>query len=151
MLVQRVLIFLWKYLLVKEEELFYWWKGSKFLLAALFTNARRVDVSKFRVENTTILRLRARKLIFLLSSIIKGFLREQLTSRGDFGIFLGTKFGKYFFGYAKTSCQKATNRYNTWNIANKINVRSSNECWPGLIQICNVKLNICQKAIHNSS
>ena len=65
MLVQRVLILLWKYLLVKEEELFYWWKVSKFLLAALFANATRVDVSKFRVENTAILRLRPRKLIFL--------------------------------------------------------------------------------------
>ena len=54
MLVQRVLILLWKYLLVKEEELFYWWKVSKLLLAALFANARRVDVSKFRVENTAI-------------------------------------------------------------------------------------------------
>ena len=31
---------------------------SKFLLATLFANARRVDVSKFRVENTAILRLR---------------------------------------------------------------------------------------------
>ena len=50
MSVQRVLILLWKYLLVKEEELFYWWKVSKFLLAALFANARRVDVSKFRVK-----------------------------------------------------------------------------------------------------
>ena len=70
MLVQRVLILLWKYLLVKEEELFYWWKVSKFLLAALFANARRVDVSKFRVENTAILRLRPRKLIFLLFSKI---------------------------------------------------------------------------------
>ena len=30
---------------------------SKFLLAALFANARRVDVSKFRVENTATLRL----------------------------------------------------------------------------------------------
>ena len=48
MLVQQVLILLWKYLLVKEEELLYWWKVSKFLLAALFANARRVDVSKFR-------------------------------------------------------------------------------------------------------
>ena len=44
MLVQRVLILLWKYLLVKEEELFYWWKVSKFLLAALFANARRVHL-----------------------------------------------------------------------------------------------------------
>ena len=63
MSVQRVSILLWKYLLVKEEELFYWWKVSKFLLVALFANARRVDVSKFRVENTAILRLRPRKLI----------------------------------------------------------------------------------------
>ena len=81
MSVQRVLILLWKYLLVKEEELFCWWKVSKFLLAALFANAGRVDVSKFWVENTAILRLRpSRKLIFLLFSEIKGFLREQLTS-----------------------------------------------------------------------
>ena len=47
MLVQRVLILLWKYLLVKEEDLFYWWKVSKFLLTALFANARRDDASKF--------------------------------------------------------------------------------------------------------
>ena len=52
----------------------------KFLLVALFANARRVDVSKFRVENKAILRLRPRKLIFLLFSKIKGFLPEQLTS-----------------------------------------------------------------------
>ena len=69
-----------RYLLVEEEELFYWWKVSKFLLAALFANARRVDVNKFRVENTAILRLRPRKLTFLLFSNIKGFLQEQLTS-----------------------------------------------------------------------
>ena len=37
--------------------------------------------------------------------------------------------------YTKTSCQKPTNKYNTRNIANKIKVRSSNECWPRLIQI----------------
>ena len=80
MSVQRVLILLWKHLLVKEEELFYWWKVSKFLLAPLFANVRRVDVSRFRVENTAILRLRPRKLIFLLFSKIKGFLREQVTS-----------------------------------------------------------------------
>ena len=47
MLVQRVLILLWKYLLVKEEDLFYWWKESKFLLTALFANARRDNASKF--------------------------------------------------------------------------------------------------------
>ena len=33
---------------MKEEELFYRVKVSKFLLAALFANARRVDVGKFR-------------------------------------------------------------------------------------------------------
>ena len=80
MSVQRVLILLRKYVLVKEEELFYWWKVFKFLLAPLFANARRVDVSKFRVENTAILRLQPRKLIFLLFSQIKGFLQDQLTS-----------------------------------------------------------------------
>ena len=78
MLVQRVLILLWKYLLVKEEELFYCWKASKFLLAALFANARRVDVSKFRVEKTAILRLRPRKLIFFRFSKIKAFCKKNL-------------------------------------------------------------------------
>ena len=76
MTVPRVSILLWTYPLVKEEELFHWWKVFKFLLAALFANARRVDVSKFRVENKAILRPRPRKLFF---SKIKGFLREQLT------------------------------------------------------------------------
>ena len=47
MLVQPVLILLWKYLLMKEEQLFYWWKVTKFLLTALFANARRDDASKF--------------------------------------------------------------------------------------------------------
>ena len=41
---------------------------------------RRVDVNKFRVENKAIMRLRPRKLIFLLFSKIEGFLREQFTS-----------------------------------------------------------------------
>ena len=41
MLVQRVSILLWKYLLVKKEQLFYWWKLSKFRRAALFAKARR--------------------------------------------------------------------------------------------------------------
>ena len=36
------------------------------LLEALFANARRVDVRKFRVENMAILRLGPRKLLFLL-------------------------------------------------------------------------------------
>ena len=55
---------------MKEEELFYCWKVSKFLLEALFAKARRVDVSKFRVEKQAILRLWPRKLIFLLFSKI---------------------------------------------------------------------------------
>ena len=37
-------------------------ESVKFLLAALFANARRVDVSKSRVENEAILRLRPRNL-----------------------------------------------------------------------------------------
>ena len=87
---------------MKEEELFYWWKVSKFLLAALFANARRVDVSKFRVENAAILRLRPRKLIFLLFSKIKGFVREQLNAiygqkmkTIDFST-VATRSGRYF-------------------------------------------------------
>ena len=42
--------------------------SAKFLLAALFAKARRVDVRKFRVENKAILRLRQpyiRLLIYL--------------------------------------------------------------------------------------
>ena len=77
---QRDSILLWKYLLAKEEEFIYWWKVSKFLLPALFANARRVDVSKFRVKNKAILRLRSRKQLFFLFSKIKGFSRKQLTS-----------------------------------------------------------------------
>ena len=50
MLVQRVLILLWKYLLVKEEELFCWWKVSKFLLAALFANARILMLANFGLK-----------------------------------------------------------------------------------------------------
>ena len=45
-----------------------------------FAKARRVNVSKFRAENKAILRLRPRKLIFLLLSKMKGFLREQFAS-----------------------------------------------------------------------
>ena len=72
---------------------------SKFLLAALFANARRVDVSKFRVENTAILRLRPRKLIFLLFSKIKGFLRKQLTSDylSTLKLFMDKKWRKSIF------------------------------------------------------
>ena len=54
--------------------MFYWWKVSKFLLVALFANARRVNVSKFRVENTAILG----KLIFLLFSKTKAFCENNL-------------------------------------------------------------------------
>ena len=49
--VQWVSLFPWKYLLVNEKELFCWWEVSKFLCAALFVNARKVDVSKFQVKN----------------------------------------------------------------------------------------------------
>ena len=37
--------------LVNEKELFCWREVSKFLRAALFANARRVDVSKFQIRN----------------------------------------------------------------------------------------------------
>lgn len=47
---QRVLILLWQYLLVKEEELFYLWDMSKFLLVALIANVRRVDVTKINFQ-----------------------------------------------------------------------------------------------------
>ena len=80
MLVQRVLILLRKYLLVKEEELFYCWKVSKFLFAALFANARRVDVSKYGHFETPTTKTDIVTSTFLLFSNIKGFLREQLTS-----------------------------------------------------------------------
>ena len=78
LLVQGVLILFWKYLLVKEEELFCLWKVSKFLLATLFANARSVDVSKLRVEKKAILRLRPRKQIFLLFSKKKVFCENNL-------------------------------------------------------------------------
>ena len=58
---QRVSILLWQYLLVKEEELFYLWDMSKFLLVALIANARRVNVTKFPIWNRAILRLQPRK------------------------------------------------------------------------------------------
>ena len=74
-------------------------ESVQFLLAALFANARRVDVSKFRVENTAILRLRPRKLIFLLFSKIKGFLREQLTLDylSTYKLFMAKKWRKAIF------------------------------------------------------
>ena len=41
----------WKYLLVEEKEFFCSWKVSKFLHAASFANARKVNVSEFQVKN----------------------------------------------------------------------------------------------------
>ena len=55
---------------MKEEELLYWWKVSKFLLVALFANARRV-------ENKAFLRLRPRKQLFLLSRKYNAFVRTN--------------------------------------------------------------------------
>ena len=54
--------------LVEEEEFFCSLKVSKFLHAASFANARKVDVSEFKVKNWGSLRLRHQKndlLIFL--------------------------------------------------------------------------------------
>ena len=39
------------YLLVEEKEFFCSWKESKFLHAASFANARKVNVSEFQVKN----------------------------------------------------------------------------------------------------
>ena len=75
---QRVSILLWQYLLVKEEELFYWWDVFKFLLAALFANARRVDVIKFPVWNRAILRLQPWKRISLTFLQNKRFFARTL-------------------------------------------------------------------------
>ena len=49
--VWRVLLFPWKYLLVKEKELFCWRELSKFLHTASLENPRKVDVSDFQVKN----------------------------------------------------------------------------------------------------
>ena len=75
---QRVSTLLWQYLLVKEEELFYWWDMSKFLLAALFAKTRRVDVIKFPVWNRAILRLQPQKHIFLTFLQNKRFFARTL-------------------------------------------------------------------------
>ena len=40
---------------------------------------------------------------------------------------------------------------NITDLANKKKVRNSNECWPTLIRICKVQLNISKQAPHNSS
>ena len=49
--VRRASLLPWTYLLVKEEEFFSSLKVSKFLHAASFANARKVDVSEFQVKN----------------------------------------------------------------------------------------------------
>ena len=76
---------------MKEEELFYRRKVSKFLLAALFANARRVqDVSLFRVESIAILfETRDQPLAFLenkrllpLGSCLLEFLGKGYTKMG---------------------------------------------------------------------
>ena len=48
---RRASLLPWKYLLVEEEEFFCSLKVSKFLHAASFANARKVDVSEFQVKN----------------------------------------------------------------------------------------------------
>ena len=48
--VRRASLLPWKYLLV-EEEFFCSLKVSKFLHAASFANARKVDIAEFKVKN----------------------------------------------------------------------------------------------------
>ena len=95
---------------------------SKFLLAALFANARRVDVSKFRIENTAILRLRTRKLIFLLFSKIKGW--HQITylpksylwrkNKGNRFLNLLPLDGRYFLPVAPNMLKYKYCVHNSW-------------------------------------
>ena len=49
--VRRASLLPWKYLFVEEEEFFCSLKVSKFLHAASFANARKVDVTEFKVKN----------------------------------------------------------------------------------------------------
>ena len=49
--VRRASLLSWKYLLVEGKEFFCSWKVSKFLHAASFANARKVDVREFQVKN----------------------------------------------------------------------------------------------------
>ena len=49
--VRRASLLPWTYLLVEEEQFFCSLKVSKFLHAASFANARKVDVSEFQVKN----------------------------------------------------------------------------------------------------
>ena len=48
--VRRASLLPWMYLLVEEKEFFCSWKESKFLRAASFANARKVNVSEFQVK-----------------------------------------------------------------------------------------------------
>ena len=54
----------------RRKKMFFSWKVSKFLHAALFANAMKVDVCEFQVKNYAILRLRLRKPIVSISSQI---------------------------------------------------------------------------------
>ena len=49
--VRRASLLPWKYLLEEEEEFFCSLKVSKFLHAASFANARKVDIAEFKVKN----------------------------------------------------------------------------------------------------
>ena len=49
--VRRASLLPWKYLFVEEEEFFCSLKVSKFLHAASFANARKVDIAEFKVKN----------------------------------------------------------------------------------------------------
>ena len=49
--VRRATLLSWKYLLVEKEESFRSLKVPKFLHAASFANARKVDDSEFQVKN----------------------------------------------------------------------------------------------------
>ena len=49
--VRRASLLPWRYLSVQEEEFFCSLKVSKFLHAASFANARKVDIAEFKVKN----------------------------------------------------------------------------------------------------
>ena len=76
--VGQVSLFHWKYLLVKEKELFCWWEVSKFFSEALFANVKKVDVSEFQVKT---FETPASKTDILIFIEIKGFWHKQFTSR----------------------------------------------------------------------
>ena len=76
--VGQVSLFHWKYLLVKEKELFCWWEVSKFFSEALFANVKKVDASEFQVKT---FETPASKTDILIFIEIKGFWHKQFTSR----------------------------------------------------------------------